>query len=98
MAHEAVLQAIHRELRRIHAPGVKAALDPSFEPETGELVRVQLDAAEWRLPPAELEQLLKDVPSGAGDEAVKRAIEQHGNAVWHGPAPKDSRDTSHGPT
>jgi hypothetical protein len=98
MAQEAVLQGIHRELRRINAARVNATLDPEFEPEAGVLVCVQLDAAEWRLPPAELEQLLKDVPAGAGDEAVKRAIEQQGNAVWHGPAPKDSRDTSHGPT
>jgi hypothetical protein len=97
MAHEAVLKSIRNELRRVGASQVNAALDPNFEPEAGDLVRVKLEAAEWHLLPAEFEQLLKELPGG-GDEAVKRAIEKRANVVWHGPAPKDSRDTSHGPT
>jgi hypothetical protein len=97
MAHEAVLQQIRKELRRIGATKVRAALDSEFEPKAGELVHVKLEAAEWRLLPEELEQLLKEVPAGAGDEGVRKVIETKGNAVWHGPAPEDSRDTSHQP-
>ena len=97
MSHEAVLQQIRSELRRIGASKVQVALDPKFEPKAGELVRVKLERAEWRLLPPELEQLLRGVAEGAGDEGVRKAIETQGAAVWHGPAPKDSRDASHQP-
>lgn len=93
MSHEAVLQQIRSELKRIGAPQAQVALDQNFEPDAGELVRIKLASAEWRLLPPELEQILKEMPSGAGEEAVKRAIESKGHAVWHGPAP-ESRDTS----
>jgi hypothetical protein len=98
MSHEAVLQGIRDELRRVGAGKVQVAIDPNFEPKAGELVRVKLESAEWRLLPPELEQLLKELPENAGDEGVRKAIETKTSAVWHGPAPKDSRDTSHHPT
>jgi hypothetical protein len=97
MAHETALESIRNELRRIGATQVRVALDSEFEPKAGELVRVRLASAEWRLLPQELEQLLKELPAGAGDEGVRKAIETEGSAVWHGPAPIDSRDTSHQP-
>jgi hypothetical protein len=97
MAHEVILQQIRSELRRIGASKVQVNLDSNFEPKAGELVRVKLEGAEWRLLPAELEQLLKEVADGAGDEGVRKTIETRAANVWHGPAPKDSRDTSHQP-
>jgi hypothetical protein len=97
MSHEAILQHIRNELQRIGASKVQVALDSKFEPKAGELVQVQLEGAEWRLLPAELEQLLQGVAAGAGDEGVRKAIETQGANVWHGPAPKDSRDSSHQP-
>ncbi|MBW3595920.1 MAG: hypothetical protein KY475_01445 [Planctomycetes bacterium] len=87
-----VLQHIRSELKRIGASQTSVSLDTEFEPDAGELVWVKQESAEWRLLPPEFEQLLKGVPAGAGDEAVKRAIEAKGNAVWHGPSP-ESRDT-----
>lgn len=98
MAHEAVLQHIRDHLQRIGASRVQVSLDANFEPQAGELVSVKLQDAEWRLLPEQFEQLLKEVPAGAGDEAVKRAIETKADNVWHGPAPTDSRDSSHGVT
>jgi hypothetical protein len=98
MAHETARHEIRKELRRIGASKVRVALDSKFEPRAGELVLAKLEAAEWRLLPQEFAQLLKEVPAGRGDEGVRKAIETQGNAVWHGPAPKDSRDTSHQPS
>jgi hypothetical protein len=97
MSREAI-DRIQSELQRLGASKVHVAVDSKFEPQAGDLVRVKLQGAEWRLLPGEIEQLLKELPDGAGDEAVRKVIETKGNTVWHGPAPKDSRDTSHQPT
>lgn len=98
MVQTSALSTIRRELERLAASQVEVDIDSNFEPAAGDLAHVKIDAAEWRLPPGELEQLLKEAPDQAGPEGVKQAIEKHGNAVWHGPAPKDSRDTSSGAT
>ncbi len=98
MPHEEALREIRHHLQRIGANRVQVALDPDFEPQAGVLVHVQLQDAEWRVLPEQFQELLKDMPAGAGDEAVKRAIESKADNVWHGPAPTDSRDTSHGVT
>ena len=92
-----MLEQIQGELRRLGAKSLRASLDREFAPEAGELVKVVLGSAYWHLPPAEFLHLLSELPSGAGDEAVRAAIEKKGTHVWHGPAPRDSRDTSHSP-
>jgi diadenosine tetraphosphatase ApaH/serine/threonine PP2A family protein phosphatase len=88
-----LLQQIRSDLKRIGATQTQVSLDAEYEPKAGELVWVKQESAEWRLLPAEFEELLKNLPAGAGDEGVKRAIESKGSTVWHGPSP-DSRDTS----
>jgi hypothetical protein len=98
MAHESTLDQIRSELRRIGANSIQVSRDANFEPDAGELIHISLGDADWRLLPQELEQLLKEIPAGAGEEGVRRAIETKGSAVWHGPAPKDSRDSSHQPS
>ena len=92
-----MLEQIRGELRRLDAKLVGVTLDRQFEPEAGELLRVKLGSADWHLPPADFLALVRDLSDGAGDEAVKEAIEIKGAHVWHGPAPRDSRDTSHAP-
>jgi hypothetical protein len=89
-----VLEQIQSELRRLGAKSVRASLDRSFEPKAGELVKVELGPAYWHLQPQEFLQLLKDLPDGAKDEAVKTAIGKKATGVWPGPAPSGSRDTT----
>lgn len=84
---------IQMHLMRLDATNIKVADDPDFEPKAGRLLRVSLDEAYWHLPPQQFLELLKDIPDGAGSGAVHQAIEREATAVWHGPAPEDSRDT-----
>ena len=92
-----MLKQIRGELQRLEAILVRVSLDRQFEPEAGELLKVNLGSADWHLPPTDFLALLRELSAGAGDEAVKEAIEKKGVHVWHGPAPRDSRDTSHSP-
>ena len=87
-----VLDQIRTELARANAKEMKATLDPHFEPETGELVKVEHDKAYWHLLPQDLAALLETLPDGAGTDRVRAAIESDTIRVWHGPSPKDSRD------
>lgn len=85
---------IERELRRIGAlSDVAFTVDEQFEPEAGRLLKVEIGDADWHLYPEKFLELLEDVPADAGGEAVKSAIERDAVVVWHGPAPKDSRDS-----
>ena len=87
-----VLERIREELRRIAAEEIEVMLDAEFEPETGELVRIEHEQAYWHLFPQDFEALLKDLPDGVGAERVRGAIEFDAIHVWHGPSPQDSRD------
>lgn len=89
-----MLQEIQMQLTRLSADAIQIALDDDFEPETGTLLRVELDDAYWHLLPEDFLELLKELPDGAGADRVHRAIETGAMHVWHGPSPKDSRDTS----
>jgi hypothetical protein len=89
-----MLDDIHAELRRVSAHQVRATLDDDFEPDVGTMLRVELDIAYWHLLPEHFLELLKELPDGAGSDEVHRAIEARAASVWHGPSPKDSRDTS----
>jgi hypothetical protein len=87
-----VLQQIRAELARVDAREMRTTLDAHFEPETGELVKVEHDQAYWHLLPQDFAALLKTLPDGAGTDRVRAAIESDTIRVWHGPSPKDSRD------
>ena len=89
-----MLTQIRAELTRLSADDVVVFLDSEFEPRAGTLVKIQLGEAYWHLLPEHFLQLLTELPSRAGSEAVRVAIEKHGTFVWHGPAPTGSRDTS----
>ena len=60
----------------------------------GALLRVEIGLAFWHMPPEEFQRLTRDLPTGAGSEAIKEAIEANAMHVWHGPSPRMSRDTS----
>ncbi len=87
-----MLERIKSQLRRIAASEFSVREDRSFEPAVEDLVHVQYDQAEWHLIAPQFAKLLEEVPTGAGAEAVRHAIEQHANIVWHGPQPERSRD------
>lgn len=89
-----MLQRIESQLRRLSATDIRASLDDEFAPETGTLVKLKLGDAYWHLLPDHLLDVLKELPACAGSEAVREAIEKKATYVWHGPAPKGSRDTS----
>jgi hypothetical protein len=89
-----MLDRIKAELVRVAATDLEVALDDDFEPAAGTLLRVAREAAYWHLPPEQFLLLLRDLPSGAGSDKVHRAIESRATAVWHGPSPAGSRDTS----
>jgi hypothetical protein len=89
-----VLKQIENELRRIGAASIKTTLDRDFEPQAGELLKVELGPAYWHLQPQEFLQLLSEMPDKAGDEAVKTAIGKKATGVWPGPAPAGSRDAT----
>ncbi len=86
---------LSRELQRIEADEVRLSLDESFEPQAGVLLKVEIGAAYWHMWPEEFCTLLQEIPDRAGLDAVQQAIERHTMHVWHGPAPKGSRDTSY---
>lgn len=86
------LERIHQELARIGATDMRASLDAAFEPEAGELVKIEYEKAYWHLLPADFLSLLEHLPDRGGAERVREAIESDSIQVWHGPSPKDSRD------
>ncbi len=88
-----MIEKIRQQLIRLNATRIQVAEDSEFEPKVGRLLRVALDNAYWHLPPQHFLELLKAMPNGSGDDAVHQAIERESPAVWHGPAPEDSRDT-----
>jgi len=85
---------IRSELRRLDAEEIVVRLDEEFEPKAGVLLRVAFHDAYWHLLPQHFLTLLRELPDGAGTEGVHRAIEKRGSAVWHGPAPKSTRDSA----
>jgi hypothetical protein len=89
-----MLTKIDLELRRLSAIDVRVEIDEDFEPETGRLVKVSHEGAFWHLLPGALEELLEELPDGAGGDAIKQAIEGKAHPVWHGPSPEGSRDTT----
>jgi hypothetical protein len=89
-----MLEKIGAELQRLSATEVWVELDDEFEPETGTLVKISYDGTFWHLLPGVLDEILAELPDGAGGEAIKQAIEGNAQAVWHGPSPEGSRDTT----
>ena len=89
-----MLDDIKTELSRVSATEVVVSLDSEFEPDAGTLVKIGLGEAYWHMMPEHFHTLLQEIPSGAGSEAVRHAIEAKGKHVWHGPAPEGSRDAS----
>lgn len=88
-----MIEQILNHLTRLDAGRIEVAEDLEFEPKAGRLLRVSLDEAYWHLPIQQFLELLHRLPDGAGDDAVHQLIEREATAVWHGPAPEDSRDT-----
>jgi hypothetical protein len=88
-----MLDQIRMQLERLDAARIEVVEDPDFEPKAGRLLRVSLDEAYWHLPPQQFLELLKGLADAAGADAVHQAIEREATAVWHGPAPEESRDT-----
>lgn len=86
------LTKVEAELKRLEATDVSVEFDEEFEPEAGTLVKVSYDGAVWRLLPGKLEELMAELPDGAGGDAIRQAIEAKAQSVWHGPSPV-SRDT-----
>jgi hypothetical protein len=77
----------------LDASQIEVKEDPDFEPKAGRLLHVSLAEAYWHLPPQQFLELLKALPDASGADAVHQAIEREAVAVWHGPAPEQSRDT-----
>jgi hypothetical protein len=92
--HDERLQEERDQLERLDAQDVQLALDDQFEPEAGILLRVEVGLAFWHLPPGEFHRLIRDLPDGAGSEAIKQTIEADAMHVWHGPSPPRSRDST----
>jgi hypothetical protein len=88
-----MLDKIRAHLKRLNASEMQVADDPDFEPKAGRLLHVSLEEAYWHLPPQEFLELLKRLPDGVGATEIHRALESQVTAVWHGPAPEESRDT-----
>jgi hypothetical protein len=89
-----MLDEIKSELSRISADQVKVELDSEFEPEAGELVKIELDDAYWHMQPQPFLELIKELPDDAGSEGVRMAIERDGSpVVYRGPEPDGNRDT-----
>lgn len=89
-----MFEEIQHELARLRAKAVRVSMDAEFEPEAGELVKVELGSAYWHLLPSDFLQLIQQLPDGAGAKAIKKEIERKAPKVWHGPAPEGSRDAS----
>jgi hypothetical protein len=92
-----ILADIHDELRRLNAEPLRVEIDEQFEPRVGPLAHVQYGDAYWHLFPAQLLELLEELPDGTGPEIIQRSIEQKADWLWHGPSPRGSRDTSSEP-
>lgn len=88
-----MLDQIRNHLARLNAARIEVKEDLDFEPKAGRLLHVSLEEAYWHLPPQQFLELLKALPDAAGPGAVHEAIEREATAVWHGPAPEESRDT-----
>jgi hypothetical protein len=54
---------------------------------------VSLDGADWHFSPQQFLELLKGLADAAGADAVHQSMEREATALWHGPAPEESRDT-----
>jgi hypothetical protein len=89
-----MLRVIRWELQRLCAAEAIATRDADFEPQVGELIKLELNDAYWHFLPNHLLELLRELPDGAGGDAIRTAIEQKATFVWHGPAPHDARDSS----
>ncbi len=89
-----MIDQIRAELVRLEAHEVEVSDDGDFEPAAGHLVQVDLAGAYWHLLPEHFLGLLAALPDGAGATSVHQAIESEGQAVWHGPAPPESRDST----
>lgn len=87
-----VLKRIEKELVRVEAQAMQVMLDSAFEPDAGELVKVEYEKAYWHLLPSDFLSLLENLPDRAGPERVREAVESDAIQVWHGPSPRDSRD------
>lgn len=87
-----MLERIKSELQRIGATEITVGEDRDYDPAVEDLVHVRYDQAEWHLIAPQFAELLQALPAGAGAEAVRHAIEQHAQLVWHGASPRGSRD------
>lgn len=95
MTSNDLLKKLENELARLGAEQAHVEMDDDFEPAAGTLVKLELGGADWHFLPGELLKLLEQLPDSVGAETIKQAIEKEATKVWHGPSPKDSRDTSH---
>jgi hypothetical protein len=89
-----MLKRINDELKRLDALDAEATLDENFEPNAGTLLKIQIEDSYWHLLPNTFLELLVKLPDGVGSEVIRQTIEAEASFVWHGPSPKDSRDTS----
>jgi hypothetical protein len=89
-----LLTEIRQHLQRLGAEDVQVRLDAKFEPETGTLLKVEYDGADWHMLPQDFRNLIAELPDGVGAAAVHKAIESEVAHLWHGPSPEGSRDTS----
>lgn len=87
-----VLEQIRQELTRVGATEMRVSLDAQFEPEAGELVKIEYQKSYWHLLPQDFLGLLEQLPDGDGAERVREAVESDSIHVWHGPSPKNSLD------
>lgn len=88
-----MLGHIRAELERLAASEIEVALDEAFAPEAGPTLRIQWQEAYWHLLPEDFLELIRELPDAAGPAEIHRAIETRATAVWHGPSPRNSRDT-----
>jgi len=92
--NEHIIEEIQCELQRLGAAEALVKMDEHFEPAAGKLVHFQMGMAYWHFLPGALLPLLRELPDGAGCDAIRQTIERNATSVWHGPSPKGSRDTS----
>jgi len=72
-----MLDQILSEVSRIDAFDVRVTMYKDTQQHAEQFVRVETDHAFWHLKPEQLLRLLKQLPDGAGNEAVRLAIETH---------------------
>lgn len=87
-----MLQSIRDQLNRVSAGDVRVSMDEQFEPEAGQLLKVEKGGAYWHMYPETFQQLLEELPDGAGSDAVHEAVESKAHPVWHGPEPEPARE------